>query len=214
MEVRVCVFLKSTQNKGKQALSQLNETVESSHTQKRKGHLHHLIQPWKLLQVPSTTRQMGDGGLEPRSIPTCKKDTSLEMITSWNERCSSPPDLSLAKAGHAEWAIPCHLCAAKGVSEVLREVNQLTEVLVCCPHPITALQGWKLHGTQSRGAAASGRTSPSEARTMVAAVALCGKSRPETRILGAPGTPCPLSPRGYKVERGAGGHGGRGSCSL
>lgn len=43
-----------------------------------------------------------DGGQEPRSIATCKKDTSLEMMTSWNERCSSPPDLSPAKAGRAE----------------------------------------------------------------------------------------------------------------
>lgn len=155
-----------------------------------------------------------DGGQESRSIATCEKDILLEMMTSWNERCSSPPDPSPAKAGHAERVIRCCLCTKKGVSGIQREMNQLTEVAVRCPH-------------QSRCCETGNRTAPSRGVPQ----RLAKQAFPKPAPWGQPGlcrgradlSPpswghkaprAPLSPPGHKAERRAGRHGGRGSCSL
>lgn len=137
-----------------------------------------------------------DGGQESRSIATCKKDTSLEMMTSWNERCSSPPDPSPAKAGHAERVIRCCLCTRQGVSGIQREMNQLTELTVHCPRQSRCCETGNCTAPNRGGATASGQTSLPKACAVVAARALQGKSGPEPSILGAPGTPCPpFTPR-------------------
>lgn len=92
-----------------------------------------------------------------------------------------------------------------------REVNQVMEVFVCRPHSVTVLRGWKLHGTQSRGAAVSGQTSLSNACAVVATVALYGKSGCEVCILGGGGTRHPMPPFHPEVTKRSAGQAGTGA---
>lgn len=115
------------------------------HTQKRKGHLHCLIQAGKLVQVP--LYHWADG--EQEWIITCK-----EHVTGDDDRLACVVLLS-PRAGRAERVTPCCLCTVEGVRRVGRQMNQLMEITACCSHPVTALRDWKLHCAQLRGASVS-----------------------------------------------------------